>query len=52
MIREVIVDQSMIDIHRYLRRIGARLIRLIPKTIAPHSEAYVALYIMEATNVS
>jgi hypothetical protein len=45
MIREYLV-MSMLDIHRYLRRIDAQLIRMIPKQRPQgDEEAYVVLYI-------
>ena len=43
--REYLTDVTMLDIHKYLRRINARLIRMIPKTIDHGREAYVIYYI-------
>jgi hypothetical protein len=45
MIREFIVNQSMIEIHRRLRREGLLLIRMIPKRRPRGDEAYVIWYI-------
>ena len=45
MIREFITNMPMIEIHRYLRRIDAILIRMIPKRRPKGQEAYVILYI-------
>jgi hypothetical protein len=44
MIREYLV-MSMLDVHRYLRRIDAQLIRMIPKRRPMGEEAYVVLFI-------
>lgn len=44
--REFILDKSIIDIQRYLRRINAKLIRLMPKQVDGHDDAYVILYIL------
>jgi hypothetical protein len=44
MIREYLV-MTMLDITRYLRRIDATLIRMIPKLHPQGEEAYVVLFI-------
>lgn len=45
--REFLTGMSQIEIHRYLRRIKASLIRMVPKRMARGSEeAYVVLYIL------
>jgi hypothetical protein len=46
--RESIVGSSQLDIQRYLRRIKATLIRMIPKQARDHRgevEAYEVLYV-------
>jgi len=43
--REFIRNTSMLETHKYLRRINATLIRMIPKRQPNGAEAYVVLYI-------
>jgi hypothetical protein len=44
--REYIENSTMLQIHKYLRNINARLIRMTPKRAQGGKEAYVILYII------
>lgn len=42
---EFIVGQNAIDIHRYLRRIKARLIRMIPRRSYDGRDSFLIMYV-------